>query len=398
MWRFIWFLIILIASVWLGLQIAKDPGLAFFSYRQWSAEMPLWFAVFALLVLMLILYFIIRLFTGIESLFYRLNNWQRWRRKNKAYSKTNRGLVELLEGRWKNAERYLLDGVAQSDAQVINYLALAKVSHEQGAFDRRDSYLRKAHASAPQSDVVIGLTQAQLQLNQGQLEQALATLGHLRTVAPNHPMVLKLLERVYIHLGDWSSLLKLLPSLYRSSVLTREQYAMLEKKVYEELLNSQHHRGEGLQALHDFWNSVPRKLRKDPDVIYCYVKQLLPYPKGVDEVEPLIYKTLKKSWNENLVKLYGNLTNVNEKTQLNHAEYLLKQYHNQPALLFTLGKICVRCQLWGKARRYFEDSLNLEPNVETFAEYGKLLEKLDDPTAAMESYRDGLLLAGKNAS
>ena len=45
MWGFIWLLIILIASVWLGLQIAEDPGLAFFSYKQWSVEMPLWFAV-----------------------------------------------------------------------------------------------------------------------------------------------------------------------------------------------------------------------------------------------------------------------------------------------------------------------------------------------------------------
>ena len=60
--------------------------------------------------------------------------------------------------------------------------------------------------------------------------------------------------------------------------------------------------------------------------------------------------------------------------------------------LLTLGRICVRCQLWGKARAYFEDSLKLEMHRETLTEYGKLLEYLGDAAMAMQSYRDGLQL------
>src|SRR5580700_10751810 len=198
MWRFIWLLIILIASVWLGLQIAKDPGLAFFSYRQWSVEMPLWFATVVFIAILFVLYFIIKFFDSTASLVYRFKSWLYWRRKHKAYSKTNRGLMELIEGRYKNAEHDLLEGLSQSDAALVNYLALAKAAHEQEAFDRRDTYLRKAHAAAPDADVVIGLTSAQLQMNQGRLEQALATLKHLKTLVPKHVLVLKLLERVYV--------------------------------------------------------------------------------------------------------------------------------------------------------------------------------------------------------
>lgn len=397
MWRFIIFLIILIASVWLGLQIAKDPGLAFFSYRQWSIEMPLWFAAVSFIVILLFFYFILCLFTGIDGLFYRWKNWLRFRRIHKSYNKTNRGLLELLEGHWKNAEHYLLSGVSQSDATLINYLGLAKAAHEQGAYERRDSYLRKAHASAPNADIAVGLTQAQLQFNQGQFESALATLGHLRTVAPYHGFVLKLLERLYVHLGDWQSLLKLLPSLYKAGVVSREQLTMLEKKTYEELLKQPGSRSEGLDVLQALWKSIPSKLQKDPEVVCCYAKQLLRYPNTSVEIEALVNKALKKTWNADLVKLYGNLMN-DAKKQLTYAESLLKRYHNQPILLLTLGKLCVRCQLWGKARQYFEDSLNLEANAEAFSEYGKLLEQLDDSTAAMESYRDGLLLVTEKSS
>ena len=397
MWRFIVFLIVLIASVWLGLQIAKDPGLAFFSYREWSVEMPLWFAALSFIVLLLVFYFILRVFTGIDSLFYRWNNWLRFRRIHKSYNKTNRGLVELLEGHWKNAEHYLLDGIPQADAKLINYLGLAKAAHEQGAYERRDVYLRKAHASAPQADVAVGLTQAQLQYNQGQFESALATLGHLRTVTPYHGLVLKLLERLYVHLGDWQNLLKLLPSMYKAGIISREQLTMLEKKTYEELLKQQVYRPDGLTALQALWKSIPSKFQKDPEIVYCYVKQLFPYPDMSAEIDTLINKALKKAWNADLVKLYGNLK-YDAKKQLVQAESLLKRYHNQPVLLLTLGKLCARCQLWGKARHYFEDSLNLEANPETFSEYGKLLEQLDDSTAAMESYRDGLLLLTEKSS
>jgi HemY protein len=389
MWRYIWLLIILIASVWLGLQIAKDPGLAFFSYKQWSVEMPLWFAAVTLIGLLLILYFMTKFSDGVSDMFYRFKRWLQWRRKHKAYSKTNRGLMELIEGHYRNAENDLIDGLAQSDAPLVNYLALAKAAHEQEAYARRDAYLRKAHAAAPDAELVIGLTQAQLLIDQGQLEQALAILVHVRTLAPKHALVLKLLERVYVHLGDWQSLLGLLPSLYKASVVNREQLVMLERKTYEEMLKSFNPEA-GLTALHNLWETLPRKFHKDPDVISCYVKQLLNYPDDGEEIESLIYKTLKKHWNKILAKQYGLIKPIDAKKQLAHAESLLKEYPSEPILLLTLGRISIRNQLWGKARSYFQESLNLEPSEQTFIEYGKLLEHLGDSTAAMESYKDGL--------
>ncbi len=392
MWRFIWLLIVFMASVWLGLQIAKDPGIAFFSYRQWSVEMPLWFATVLFIAMVLILYFITTFIDDASNLVYRFKSWLHWRRKHHAYSKTNRGLMQLVEGHFKNAEHDLLEGLPKSEAALVNYIALAKAAHEQAAFDRRDTYLRKAHALAPDAEVVIGITQAQLQMKQGQLEQAFATLKHLKTLVPKHALVLKLLERVYVHLSDWQGLLSLLPSLYKAGVVDREQCIMLEKKTYEEILKSFNARESALSALHELWATIPRKFQKDPGVIACYAKQLLNYPDDGQEIELLIYKTLKKSWNKTLAQIYGIVKTTDPKKQLAHAETLLQIYPNEAVLLLSLGRICVRSQLWGKARSYFQESLNLEAQAETFAEYGKLLEHLGDSTAAMESYRDGLSL------
>ncbi len=393
--RFLWFLLVLIVSVWLGLQIAKDPGLAFFSYRQWSVEMPLWFALFCLLIVLSLFYFMGCFFSGIESLFYRCSNWLRWRRKSQSYSRTNRGLIELIEAHWKKAENNLIAGISQSDAPLINYLALAKAAHEQMAYDRRDSYLSKAYAISPQTEVAIGLTQAQFQINQGQLEQSLATLGHLRSLAPRHGLVLKLLERIYVHLADWQNLLKLIPALNKAKIITNQEAILLEQKSYIELLKSTMNHPSGLVSLRAIWRKLPRKLQQDPQLLGCYAQQLLYYPNEAAEAVELLNKSLKKSWNADLVKLYGLLEMTDSVKQLAQAESWLTHYPNQALLLLTLGRLSVHCQLWGKARSYFENSLALEESPAAYLGYGNLLVQLGDSSAALEAYREGLVACCK---
>ncbi len=390
--RFILAIIVLIFSVWLGLKIAHDPGLVLLTYSDWSVEMPLWFGLLALIAFMFVIYFLVRFFDEIDTSFYRWKNWLRWRRKNKAYSKTNRGLIELIEGHWASAENFLLEGIDQSDAPLINYLALARAAHERGAYDKRDMYLRQAHDLSPQADIAIGLTQAQLQFNQGQLEQALATLNHLRTLAPSHQLVLKLLQKLYVRLGDWKGLLKLLPSLRKAKLLTAEQYDQLELRVYQELLNASASKSHDINTLHEFWATVPRRLQKNPRLIAAYVKKLLAYQIALPEIEELIVKVSNKSWDSELIKVYGVLNTLDAKKQLTHAEKWLKLYPSQAVLFLTLGRLCMRNQLWGKARSYLEDSLKLEALPETFFEYGALLEHLGDTGQAVQNYRAGLSL------
>ena len=390
--RFIFVIVILMVSVWLGLRVAEDPGLALLAYKDWSIEMPLWFAGICLIVFMLILYYFARFLGGVKTSFYRLENWLHFRRKNKSYNKTNRGLIELIEGHWHNAERYLLKGLDQADAPLINYLAAAYAAHAQGAYDKRDRYLRQAHDVVPHAHIAISLTQAQLQFDQGQLEQALATLNHLRTLSPLQRAALKLLQKIYIPLSDWQGLLTLLPSLRKVKLLSHDQAEQLEQHVYQEMLASIAHKATDVKILHDFWKTIPRKLQKNPRIIYCYAAQLKHYPDTAIEIEGLINKTVKKHWDTDLVKLYGLLTTPYPQKQLEHAEKWLKIYPEQPALLLTLGRLCMHCQLWGKARMYLQHSLQQEESVETYAEYGRLVEHLGDTPAAAQIYRDGLAL------
>jgi HemY protein len=391
---FVVMLLIFLGAVFCGIKIAEDPGFAFFSYQNWSVEMPLWLALIGLLCVFFLGYWVVQLFETVDFSLYRFRNWRRLRQKTKSYSKTNRGLVELVEGNWERAEAYLIEGIAQSDAPLVNYLAAAKAAHERGAYDKRDGYLRKAHDAAPHAELAIGLTQARLLFEQGQLEQSLATLGHLRTIAPKQKVVLRLLERVYIRLGDWPELLKLLPHLRKAKLIDSLEMEIFEKKIHLELLNSADTRKSGEAGIRNTFRALPRKFQKDPELICAYVKLMLPYPALAPELEGLLSRVISQQWNPDAVKLYGLLPLMNPTKELAKAEgWLRKSYPDQSILLLTLGRLAMRCQLWGKARDYYENSLRLEVDPETFVEYGKLLERLGEHSAAIKNYRDGLLTA-----
>lgn len=394
MWRLILFLLLLVASVWGGIIIARHPGFLFIAWQPWMVQMPLWFAALSLLVIFILFYVVIHFIDLFHFWWFRLKNWLRFRREQKSYSKTQHGLSLLIEGRWKKAERLLLAGVNQTLVPLMNYLGAAKAAHEQAAFARRDSYIQKAYEIAPHDDLAIGITQAELQIEQDQLEQAAATLNRLCRSSPRHPRVLKLLEKVYARLSDWKNLQSLLPNLRKAKLLTAEQFAQFEKNLHIEILRSGH--AQSLEELQKMWNEMPRYIRKNPDVVCEYVKQLGRFS-DAREREELIRKTLKSHWQPELVRIYGNLPFTNLNRQLVIAGAWLKLYGQQPELLLLLGKLCMEVQLWGKAKEYFEKCLAQGPNAEASLAYGKLLEQLGEPDDAMQKYRDGLAqLAGTN--
>lgn len=396
MGRLIVILLFLVLSVWLGVEVVRHPGYLLMVYHPWMVQMPLWFAALCFLILFGLFYILIDSMDRLAFIWFRLKNWLHIRREHKSYSKTQQGLAALIEGRWKKSEKLLIAGVNQSFEPLINYLAAARAAHEQSAFDRRDHYIKKAYDAAPNAKLAIGITQAELEMKQDKFEQATATLNHLRLSSPRHPRVLKLLEKIYVRLADWDHLKSLLPSMRKAKMLNAKELELFEKNIYCEILrNASSQRLSDVRAI---WSQMPRYLHSNPEVVCEYVKQLLKHApvtgtETTKEIEELIRKVLKRDWHPELVQIYGSLPfqQANLNRQLVIMGAWLKMYGQHPELLLALGKLCVRVQLWGKAKDYFEKCLAAGPNPEASFAYGKLLEDLDEPEEAMEKYKAGLM-------
>jgi len=391
--RLIIFVLFLMASVWFGLKVMQHPGYLLMVYQPYMVQVPLWFAAIALFVFILLFYFVVTSLDSVQFLFLRFKHWLQFRREHRAYNKTRHGLTSLIEGRWQKAEKLLMSGTHQSVEPLMNYLGAARAAHEQKAYGRRDAYLQKAYKVAPEAQVAIGMTQAELELSQEYYEKASATLNQLLKKSPRHPGVLRLLEKVYVRSANWQALQAILPSMRKARILTSEQFEQFEKNVACEVLRSD---SKTIEATEKIYEALPRYVRKNPDVICAYVQRLLVLQRPSDnvvsaEIAELIRVALKNGYQPELVKIYGELPFADINKQLVIAGAWLKMYGEKPEILLTMGRLCVRIQLWGKAKDYFERCLLQGRNAEASLAYGKLLEAIGEQQAATIKYRDGLL-------
>jgi HemY protein len=382
-------LLLLAATVGVALMLQRDPGTVYMHIGQWTVETSLAVLLAFLVVVFVVLYALLRITGAIMRLPRRWRRGRSGRQSEKSRRGLTRGLIEMAEGRWEQAEKYLSRHATDSDTSLLNYLAAARAAQQAGAYDRRDHYLKAAIEENPEADVAVSLTQAELQLAHRQTEHALATLTRLRSLAPQHTYVMKLLARLYAELEDWERLGELLPELRRRKVFDANRLERLERATAFGRIERAGADSEALQAV---WDSLPKSIRGDGAVLHAFVEQLIRAGEHA-LAERRLRQHLGREWDETLAHDYGRVQLDDPGRQLEQAENWLHNHGRSPMLLLTLGRLCVRNQLWGKARIYFESSIGVEPRAETYFELANLLDELGEFGPAREQYRAGLAKA-----
>ncbi len=105
----------------------------------------------------------------------------------------------------------------------------------------------------------------------------------------------------------------------------------------------------------------------------------------------LIAKSLSKQWDDRLAYQYGRIELGPAYERLKKAEKWLSNQPDNPVLLLTLGRLACMSQLWGQARHYFQESLKLQPELETFHALAKCYESEGLETQAALTYKEAIL-------
>ena len=384
--RMLLILLLLFASVWLGIHLHGDPGYILVVFRHWTLETTAWVGVAAILISFALLYIFFLSYTKTVHLPASWHHWRIKHRAGRARNKTTQGLIEFSEGHWKSAKTHLMQALPDADTPLINYLTAARAAQELGDSEQRDNYLREAQQSMPDAKIAVELTQAQLQIAHFQWEQALATLRHLHDLSPRHPYVLKLLARLYEAINDWPQLIALLPDLTRNKALPTHDLNTLQHRAYLESMRG-YVRQNQWDTLHKLVETLPKNLKHDPVLSAAYSRALMQQNKDA-EAEACLRRAFQKNYHDGLITCYSELKPAC--ARLHVLESLLKHHAHSAALHRCLGRFYTAQQLWGKARTHLEQSLVLDEAPETYAILGELLEALNDIPGAFEAYQQGL--------
>ena len=374
-------IVALVISAFAAHFLLQDPGYVVINFRNYLIEMSVPVLLGLFLITIFIGWFVIKLIRAPRRLGQAAGRY----RSGRAGLKLTKGMIQIAEGNFARGEKMLARAAGDSDAPLLNYLQAARAAHLLGQDERRDGWLKQAYEQMPEASNAVLLTQAEFQLDQGQYEPALATLRRIEEKTPNHTHALALLGRIYYLLEDWRQLATLLPRLKKHGRVDPETLEKWSLRVHAEELQKAAD-GETVVAT---WNAIPKALKKDAGLLETYYTSLVRvgmHAKAEKELGAL----LKRRWIGPLVGIFGTIEGQDPLKQLKRAEGWLSAHPDDPDLLLTAARLCLRNELWGKARSYLETVIALRPTPDAYQEYGRLLSRLGEDDAAADAYRAGL--------
>jgi HemY protein len=373
--------VVLVLSAFAAHFLLGDPGYVLINFRGHIFEM----SVPVLIGMAILLVFSVLLIRFLIQAPRKLGEAAGRMRADRAGQKLTLGMIQIAEGNFARGEKLLARAAGGSDAPLFNYLQAARAAHLQGQDDRRDEWLKLAYEHTPEAANAVLLTQAELQLDREQYEQALATLRRLDENSKDHSYALALLGRLYNRLEDWANLAQILPRLKKHGRIDQKIIDKWTIRVHEENLN----RTASGEAVIAEWKAVPKRLRNESSLLRAYYQALM--RTGMNEkAEKDLVAALKSDWRAPLVRLYGLVEGPDTTKQLKRAENWLADRGDDPDLLLASAQLCLRNELWGKARSYLETVIAFRPTPDAYQVYGRLLNQLGEADAAADAYRAGL--------
>ncbi|MDP6536869.1 MAG: heme biosynthesis HemY N-terminal domain-containing protein [Gammaproteobacteria bacterium] len=396
---FVFSLLVIILALWVTLYVGfpnNDPGYILISFDNYTFETSL-FALFIALVVIYLLYRLLVVFVQWINPGHLIRYGKEFNSKRKAAGRSNsiEGLLYFARGNWQSSYNLLTKSAGDKDASVINLLAAAYSAYQLGNKDSWLQCLDKAEVEYPSARSTINTLRAQLLFESGQLEQCVAVLEQLRKNSLNDMALLRMLKEVYMRLEDWNQLGQLLPVLKKNKIVDMQELARMQMRIFmEELyasvgeLGTDNDKQSVVNQLAKHWKKAPAKYREDEKVVKHYAELLIRLDERVTAAK-VIEMAISRNWSDALVRLYGEQDFDASEQQLLVAEKWLKERPANATLLLSLGRICLRNQLWGKAREYYEVSIGIAPSAEALGELSRLLKHLGEVEASgnyLESY------------
>lgn len=359
-------LAIALLAALLGTWIASDSGYVVVGFKGWEIATTVWAAVTALLIFVVVAYFVVKLLNLMLLRNAKVANWFSTKRSLSSRRQTLKAIEEETNGNTVEAIRLLVAAGQQSPDPILHFLRASELAERIGARDKAIE-LRKDAANLGDQEL-----RAYRRLNDAMelLNQKDKRLGQraLRRLLEDHPRcapALLALIRECQDVEDWVGALEYLDVLSRLSFIADEE-------IYELLISSWIGRIRQADPLSvaNVWHAVPRKLKHDPNVFVAYIDKLREkgdVNKAVHELE----RSLKRSWETQNVLMYGIVESDTEK-QLNTAEQWLTEHGDDPNLLLTVGRLLRRNGQLDNARHHLERSVSLGGDSSAAVELAEL--------------------------
>ena len=383
------FLLIAAAAVTLALLFRLNTGYVLFVAPPYRVELSQNAFIIITVLAFLVLYVLIRAGVRLAQLPEDVREGRRRRQFERFRSKQDAAVVALLEGRHGKARQFAQEALAIPHSSPVAALVGARAALETRDYAAAAAMLDRPDTQATNLAVPRLMLEAELALERGHPADALARLAELRREAGLHTAAQRLELRALTAAGRPGEIPALVDQLVKRKVYDADQGELLRASAHAEALAGFAHDAAGLRA---YWSRVPENDRLQPKVARAAAKSFMQL--GSDrEAAEILARSLERNWDSALVVLYAECRAPDATRQLETAERWLVRHNQDASLLYALGRLCERQQLWGKAQTYLEASLALDNHWRAHMALGEMLAKLERRAEADAHFAAALRLA-----
>lgn len=353
----LWLVALMAAAIGIAVTARFNPGNVVLFYPPYRIDLSLNF----FLLLMLGLFVLLNVLIGAVRSTLQMPAKVAAYRQRKRERDGNKGLRDALkayfEGRFGQAEKAASRAAELPDNAGVAALIGARAAHRLRQADRREAWLAKV-ANDPALKTARLMTTTELMVDDHEPEAALAAVDELNASGTRHIHALQWSLKAQQQAKNWPEVLRLVRMLDKHKALHPALSLRLREMAYEALLSDPAHDADSLRRV---WSGVPQEDRIKPFVA-CVAATALNARGLHDEARVTAEQALQTGWDERIVRAYreaaGQPGSPTLLAQIEHCEEWLRARPNDAELALTLGSLCLKQKLWGKAQRYLEQALS----------------------------------------
>jgi len=387
---FLSLVILFAAAIGLAVGARFNPGNVVFFYPPYRIDLSLNLFIVLVALLFMLLFAILNAIRSTQQMPQRVAAYRRDKREREGNRAMRDALKALFEGRFGHAEKAATRAAESPDNAGLSALIASRAAHRMGQPERRDTWLAKVQDD-PTLKTARLMTAIELSIDGHEPDLALESLKELNSSGQRHIHALRLALKANQRAKNWPEVLRLVRMLDKRNALHPALSRRLRELAYDDLLSNSAHDAE---AIRNALAGIPAEDRVQPFVAVRVTRAL--NAKGLhDEARTLVEKALATQWDERLVRAYGDSAGAEGSpellAQIERCEEWMRVHPGDAELALTLGKLCLRQKLWGKAQRHLEQALSDASEAETVREahlkLAQLHEALHHPDEAAAHYR-----------
>lgn len=386
----LWLVALMAAAIGIAVTARFNPGNVVFFYPPHRIDLSLNLFVVLAALLFLVLYGLVRAVRATLGMPKQVAAYRYRKREREANRGLRDALKALFEGRFGHAEKAAMRAADLPENAGLAALIGARAAHRMREPARRDAWLAGIVHDANLKTARL-MTVTELLVDEHKPEAALEAVAELNASGQRHIHALQWAMKANQQARNWPEVLRLVRILDKRNALHPALSRRLRELAYESLLSEG---GLDPESIRRVWAGVPATDRIQPKIAARAAAAF--NARGLhDEARVIVEDALKAGWDERVVRAYRDAAGPEGSptllAQIERCEAWRRAHPNDAELALTLGSLCLRQKLWGKAQRYLEGALSdaLSPALvrETHLKLAQLHEALGQLDEANRHYR-----------